>query len=447
MNLKEEWKSLLLIVGACALLFWLPLESARVRGAILASLALAKWYAREHVILCLVPAFFIAGAISVFVSQAAVMKYLGARAHKALAYGVAAVSGTILAVCSCTVLPLFAGIHRRGAGLGPATAFLYSGPAINVLAIILTARILGLDLGVARALGAVVFSVVIGLLMALVFRAEERQKADAAAATPPPEETRPLWQNALYFASMVGILVCANWGAPAESEGVWHAIWSAKWIAIGAFALALGLILVRWFGVKWWAMALAALPAAALALVPVLTRMDHPLYPLVPFAAGIVGLSVVTGVSNDQTGEWLGSTWGFAKQILPLLVGGVLVAGLCLGSPDGGRGLIPRDWVASSVGGNSLGANLFAAVAGAFMYFATLTEVPILQGLLNAGMGKGPALALLLAGPALSLPNMLVIRSVMGTKKTVVFVLLVVAMATASGLIFGLVEARMGGAH
>jgi uncharacterized membrane protein YraQ (UPF0718 family) len=440
MDLRDEWKKLLLIAGAFALLFWLPLGSERVRGAILESLALAKWYAREHVILCLVPAFFIAGAISVFVSQAAVMKYLGAKANKVLAYGVASVSGTILAVCSCTVLPLFAGIWRRGAGLGPASAFLYSGPAINVLAIILTARVLGLEIGVARAVGAVTFSVVIGLLMALIFRREEQQKVAAAADAPEPEVTRPLWKNALYFASMVGVLVFANWGKPDVAEGAWYAVWSAKWIITAAFAASLAAILVGWFGVKWWAMALAAIPAAALAVVPLLHEgASHPLYPLVPFAAGIVGLSIITNTANSETEEWLGSSWGFAKQILPLLVGGVLVAGLFLGSPGGGQGLIPNEWVASSVGGNSLGANLFASVAGALMYFATLTEVPILQGLLNSGMGKGPALALLLAGPALSLPNMLVIRSVMGTKKTLVFVGLVVAMATVSGMIFGAV--------
>ncbi len=439
MNIRTEWKKLLLMAGAFGVLFWLPIESERFRSAVLEAIALAKWYAREHVILCLVPAFFIAGAISVFVSQAAVMKYLGARANKVLAYGVAAVSGTILAVCSCTVLPLFAGIHKRGAGLGPATAFLYSGPAINVLAIILTARVLGVELGIARAVGAIVFSVVIGLLMAFIFRKEEQEKADAATAMPEPEAGRPLWQNALYFASMVGVLVFANWGKPDVMAGAWFAIWSVKWIVTALFAAALAAILVGWFGVKWWAMFLAALPAAVLAALPLATGIEHPLYPLIPFGAGIIGLSIVANTSNEETEEWFGSTWGFARQILPLLVGGVLVAGLLLGAPDGVQGLIPREWVAKSVGGNSLGANLFASVAGALMYFATLTEVPILQGLLNSGMGKGPALALLLAGPALSLPNMLVIRSVLGTKKTLVFVALVVVMATATGRLFGMV--------
>ncbi len=438
MSIRREWKAFLVVAGAFVVLFWLPVGNARFDSAVAESLKLARWYAREHVLLCLVPAFFIAGAISVFVSQAAVIRYLGAKANKALAYGVASVSGTILAVCSCTVLPLFAGIYKRGAGLGPATAFLYSGPAINVLAIILTARVLGIEMGIARAVGAVVFSVVIGLLMALVFRREEKAKAEAAMAMPEPEVKRPLWQNAVYFASMVGVLVFANWARPDADAGVWHAIWSVKWYVAAAFAALLGVALIAWFGVTWWHAALAGVPVVVLALLPLAApALDFPLYVMIPFAAGAVGLSVVASISNDETEEWLDSSWGFAKQILPLLFAGVLVAGLLLGSPEGGGGLIPEGWVAGAVGGNSLGANLFASVAGALMYFATLTEVPILQGLLKSGMGKGPALALLLAGPALSLPNMLVIRSVMGTKKTLVFVSLVVVMATASGMIFG----------
>jgi hypothetical protein len=359
------------------------------------------------------------------------MKYLGANANKILAYGVASVSGTILAVCSCTVLPLFAGIYRMGAGLGPATAFLYSGPAINVLAIALTARVLGVELGIARAVGAVGFSVVIGLLMHVIFRQEEAQKAAQQMAAPEPEVTRPLWQNAVHFFTMVGILVFANWSKPMHDAGLWHAIYSAKWIATSLFSVALAVILVVWFGMKWWKMVLAALPASALALL-------FPKTPMIPFAAGVIGLSTITSTSKDESGEWFSSAWGFAKQIMPLLFGGVLVAGLLLGSPESrDGGLIPSAWVAGLVGGNSVRANLFAAVVGAFMYFATLTEVPILQGLIGNGMGDGPALALLLAGPALSLPNMLVIRSAMGTKKTVVFVLLVIVMATISGLSFG----------
>ena len=387
MNFKAEWKKFLLVAGVFLACFYLPIDSLRFKNAIFESLALVRWYAQEHVLLCLVPAFFIAGAISVFVSQASVMKYLGAKANKVLAYGVASVSGTILAVCSCTVLPLFAGIYKMGAGLGPATAFLYSGPAINVLAIILTARVLGLELGIARAVGAILFSVVIGLLMHFIYRREETEKANNQVQMPEPEAAKPLWQNAVYFASMVGILVFANWAKPASSTGLWYSIHSAKWIITTGFSVVLIAVLAMWF-------------------------------------------------KKNELGEWSQATWGFAKQILPLLLFGVLIAGALLGRPDQ-EGLIPSQWVSRAVGGNSIQANLFAAVAGAFMYFATLTEVPILQGLIGSGMGKGPALALLLAGPALSLPNMLVIRSVMGTQKTIVFVTLVVIMATISGIIFG----------
>jgi uncharacterized membrane protein YraQ (UPF0718 family) len=436
MTWKNEWKPLLTIVAVFVALYSLPVdwlqESERVANALWEALHLARWYAREHVLLCLVPAFFIAGAVGVFVSQAAVMKYLGPKANKVLAYGVAAVSGSILAVCSCTILPLFAGIYRMGAGLGPASAFLYSGPAINILAIVLTAAVLGPEMGIARAVGAVSFSVIIGLLMHLFFRKEELEKVAAAAAMPEPEVKRPLWQNALFFASMVGILVFANWGRPAEPTGLWQMIYTSKWLITGLFALALAVILVLWFKISPWRMGFVALPTLILALA-------LPGHPEVAFVAATIGLTVLLTGGRDADGEleeWFDTSWDFAKKILPLLLWGVLIAGALLGRPEH-EGLIPSHWIADLVGGNSLWANLFASVVGAFMYFATLTEVPILQGLIGAGMGKGPALALLLAGPALSLPNMLVIRSVMGTKKTLVFVGLVILMATLSGLIYG----------
>ncbi|MBD3297800.1 MAG: hypothetical protein GF341_04025 [candidate division Zixibacteria bacterium] len=426
---KSEWKPLAAIVAVFAFFFYLPIDTVRFQNAILEALALTKWYAREHVILCLIPAFFIAGAIAVFVSQASVMKYLGAKANKVMSYGVASVSGTILAVCSCTVLPLFAGIYRMGAGLGPATAFLYSGPAINVLAIVLTARVLGFEMGVARAVGAIVFSVVIGLLMHLIYRREETEKINSQLAMPEPEVTRPLWQNATWFAALVAILVFANWGEPETSSGFWQVVYAQKWLITGVAAAAMGVMLVRWFGVSWAAVG----TVAGLTLIAALAA---PHEPLLAFTVAVVGVSVISSRRTDEIGEWFSQSWGFAKLILPLLFGGVLVAGLLLGRP-GQEGLIPSQWISNWVGGNSLGPTLFASVVGAFMYFATLTEVPILQGLIGNGMGKGPALALLLAGPALSLPNMLVIRSVIGTQKTIVFVVLVVVMATISGLIYG----------
>ena len=507
---KTEWRKLAWFVAAFAACFFLPVGWARFGQGVAEALHLVKWYAREHVLLCLVPAFFIAGAIGVFVSRNSVMKYLGARANKVLAYGVASVSGSILAVCSCTVLPLFAGIYRMGAGLGPAAAFLYAGPAINVLAIILTARILGVEIGVARAVGAVVFSIVIGLLMHLVFRKEETAKAAAQLAAPAPEVARPLWQNALFFAALVGVLVFANWGAPNDYHvaladgrtlraavthapedpaaagatyslkllegpnegeelrvpagdvrartpvpGPWTTVWRSKWIVTAAFAVALALILIFWFHLAWWKVAAAAAgPLLLAALLPMRGLMV-----MIPFAAGVVGLSAVASTHRGEAGEWFSASWGFAKQILPLLLTGVVVAGFLLGRPDH-EGLIPGKYVKMLVGDRPdtflaitgwgggafeslaravwpLWTNFFASVFGALMYFATLTEVPILQGLRGAGMGKGPALALLLAGPALSLPNMLVIRSVLGTRKTLVFVSLVVAMATISGIVFG----------
>jgi uncharacterized membrane protein YraQ (UPF0718 family) len=429
MNWKSEWKPLIAIVAVFLFAFHLPVGIPRFDHAVGESFQLVRWYAREHVILCLIPAFFIAGAIAAFVRKESVMRYLGVKANKVLAYGVASVSGSVLAVCSCTVLPLFAGIYRMGAGLGPASAFLYSGPAINVLAIVLTARVLGIELGAARAIGAVLFAVVVGLLMHLFFRKEESARTEEQMNMPVPPATRPLWKTAIYFALMIAILVFANWGKPATESGFWYSVHAAKWWITGLSALLLAAVLVKWFGAAWWKLTLAAVPTTALVFL-------FPSTPLISFGFGTVALSVIISTSEGELKEWFESTWGFTKQILPLLLGGVLVAGFLLGRP-GHEGVIPSNWISDSVGGNSLASNLFASVAGAFMYFATLTEVPILQGLIGGGMGQGPALALLLAGPALSLPSMLVLNGIMGLKKTLVFVLLVVVMATITGLIYG----------
>ena len=384
----KERNKLLTLIGLFLAAYFIPWSHPRMQASIMEAFLMTQDYAQKHIILCLVPAFFIAGAIANFVSQDSVIRYLGAGAKKMVAYTVASVSGTILAVCSCTVLPLFAGIYSKGAGIGPATAFLYSGPAINVLAIILTARILGLEMGIARAVGAVVFSVIIGLLMHFIFRKEEaqRHKNGRFVETGETHAGRPLWQTVIYFAVMVGILIFANW-APGASVSFWTVIFQVKWYITGALLISLAFILWKWF-------------------------------------------------SRDELAMWKDSTWIFAKQIFPLLLGGVMVAGFLLGRP-GQQALIPNEWIIRLVGGNSLFANFFASIAGAFMYFATLTEVPILQGLMGSGMGKGPALALLLAGPALSLPSMLVIRSIMGTKKTMVYIILVVIMSTITGLIYG----------
>ncbi len=439
--MKKNWKKLAIIIAVFLGCFYLPVGMARFDNSIAESLHLVKWYAREHVLLCLVPAFFIAGAISVFISQASVMKYLGARANKVLAYGVASVSGSILAVCSCTVLPLFAGIYKMGAGLGPATAFLYSGPAVNVLAIILTARILGLEIGIARAVGAIIFSIVIGLLMHVIYRKEEIDKSTAQMAMPEPEVGRPLWKNALYFASMIGILVFANWARSGDVRAVFLCCpGGLSMYKVEGTLLNTGTEEVKILDTKGQTISVSRDLLQEMEDIPkknLYEKIYNSKWILVLVFLIAFGVMLYLWFTKAELKEWVGASWTFAKQILPLLLLGVLVAGFLLGRP-GREGIIPAEWVNRAVGGNSIRANLFASVAGAFMYFATLTEVPILQGLMGAGMGKGPALALLLAGPALSLPNMLVIRSVMGTHKTVVFVLLVISMATISGIIFGM---------
>jgi uncharacterized membrane protein YraQ (UPF0718 family) len=386
--MKERTK-LLLIVLIFLACYYVPWGESTIRQSGLEAFLMLQEYAREHVLTCLIPAFFIAGAIAVFVSQAAVLKYFGATAKKILSYSVASVSGTVLAVCSCTVLPLFAGIYTRGAGIGPATAFLYSGPAINVLAIVLTARILGWQLGLARAIGAVLFAVITGLLMAFLFRKDDAARTTGQIHVPDEEKKgRSLLQDALYMLTMVMILIFAAFARPAAgSTGLWPAIFAVKWYITASLMIVLVLMLKRWF-------------------------------------------------TREELANWVQSTWGFMKQIFPLLGAGVLVAGFMLGRP-GHPALIPEHYIHTLVGGNSLWANLFASISGALMYFATLTEVPILQGLIGAGMGKGPALSLLLAGPALSLPNMLVIGGVMGIKKTAAFCTIIVIMSTIAGMTYG----------
>lgn len=432
MNWREEYKKLIWLGGFFLAAYFMPIGNVRFDQAVYNALSLLKWYAQEHVLLCLVPAFFIAGVISVFVSQASVIKYFGAGAKKWISYAVASISGTILAVCSCTVLPLFSGIHKKGAGLGPAIAFLYSGPAINVLAIILTARILGFEMGIARVVGAVLFSVIIGLIMAFIYRKEEAAKAQAQFVLPEPEETRPLWQTAYHFFVLVAILVFANWGKPDTTEGFWYWMYEHKWIITGVFGILFGLSLV-------FVLKINRYYVLAAALIIAITAFLFPSNPLIPFSFATLLLSVLVSITPDEPQEWMSSTWDFAKQILPILGAGVLFAGFLLGSHEGKGGIIPNEWITTLVGGNSLFSNFFASIVGAFMYFATLTEVPIVQGLINSGMGKGPVLALLLAGPALSLPSMLVIRSIIGLQKTVVYVSLVVVMATISGMVYGFI--------
>ena len=432
MNDKLKKLSILGLVFLAA--YFVPFHSERVMGAVYESLFMLQEYAREHVILCLIPAILIAGGIAVFISQASVIKYFGAKANKFLSYGVASVSGTILAVCSCTVLPLFGGIYYRGAGLGPATAFLYSGPAINVLAIVLTARILGWKMGLARALAAIFMSVIIGLLMHFIFIKEERARvAPADDLVLDNGSGRALWKSTLFFFSLVGVLVFANWGKPA---GMIIETREGKTITGTRVLLDEQRIVLKVDSGEE-----VGVPRDQIAGTSYTRNLYSSIYDNRFFIAGafLILLFVILFLWFDRNDmkEWMNSSWDLGMQIIPLLFIGVVIAGLALGRP-GKEALIPSQWIAMLVGGTSLWANLFASISGALMYFATLTEVPILQGLMGSGMGKGPALALLLSGPAVSLPSMLVLRQVMGTKKMLVYVSLVILFSTVGGFLFGM---------
>ena len=424
---RRQGNLLVFMVAGFLAIYFIPAGSARFDNAVLEAVRLTNWYAREHVILCLLPAFLIAGAMSAYISQGAVMRYLGPTASKPVAFSVASVSGTLLAVCSCTVLPLFGGIYKRGAGLGAAIAFLYSGPAINVMAIVVTAKVLGAEIGIARAVGAILFALVIGTLMHLLYRQEEADRSvKNARGFGGGESDRPMGTVALFFALMVGVLVFANWAA--ADSAAWMQVYEWKWQITALLALALaGLLIWRW---QWPASSLLVL-----AVVIAVAAWLVPGVPELPFALGIAGLMLISA-TRDEDREWAVQSWDFAKQIIPLLLAGVFVAGFALGRP-GHEGIIPSAWVAAAVGDNSLTSTIIASVLGALMYFSTLTEVPIVDALMGAGMGKGPALALLLAGPALSLPNMLVIRTILGTEKTLVYCGLVVIMATLTGFVYG----------
>lgn len=431
--MKRELRIFAIIAGAFLFAYLVPFSSPTVRSAIMEAFLMLQEYAREHVLLCLVPAFFIAGAIAVFISQASVIKYLGGKAKKVVAYGVGAVSGAILAVCSCTVLPLFAGIYKRGAGLGPAIAFLYSGPAINILAIILTGRILGFEFGLARAVGAIVFAVVIGLAMQFLFRKEEAEKQEAAMAAPVPEDGKPIWKTAIPVALMVLVLVSANWGKPGSLSV--ETTTGEVIIVTRAGETSEAVLVKLQDSDSITSIEKSEIESITYAPSPYTFIYNNRFYIAGAFLL-LLTVLMILWYSKDETREWGGSTWSFAKLILPYLFGGVLIAGFLLGRP-GHTALIPPEWISGAVGGNSWLSNFVASLAGSLMYFATLTELPILQGLMGSGMGDGPALALLLAGPALSLPNMLVIRKILGTKKTLAYVMLVVIAATLTGKIFG----------
>ncbi len=432
--MNREWKIFAALVTIFVVAYALPLGNPKIQKAIQEAFRLLQWYARNHTLACVVPALFIAGAIITFLSKNSVMRYLGPKANPWLAYAVAAVSGCVLAVCSCSVLPMFAGIYKLGAGLGPASAFLYSGPAINVLAIFLSARVLGFSIGVGRAFGAIVFAVVIGLIMAAVFRKGELAKAEAAFQMPEPEKPRRhIGKTALFLACMIMFLVFSDWFNPGNvvvktSDGR-----EFKAVVINEMADAVRFQVEQDFGSAKTGDKIT-LPKTEIAEMQEQRTWVIAVYHIRWFLAGLMALTVVIMAwrwfERDEISEWMHNTWQFTKLLVPLLYGGVFIVGFV-------SVLLPEKQVAQWVGDNSLRSNLVASVIGTFWYFATLTEIPITQALMKLGMHNGPVLALLLAGPALSLPNILVIRRVMGNSRTLVFILLVVVMSTIVGLFFG----------
>ncbi len=432
--MNREWKIFAGLATVFVVAYTLPLGNSNIQGAIQEAFRLLQWYARNHTLACVVPALFIAGAIITFLSKDSVMRYLGPTANPVMAYTVASVSGCVLAVCSCSVLPMFAGIYQLGAGLGPAAAFLYSGPAINVLAIFLSARVLGLSIGIGRVVGAVVFAVVIGLLMATVFRKGERAKVEAAMRMPEPEKPRRhIGKTALYLACMILFLVFSDWFNPGNvvvktSDGR-----EFKAVVIHETKDSIRFQLEQDLGSEKSGDKIT-LPKTEITEMQERRTWVLAIYHVRWYLAGLMALAVIIMAwrwfERDELREWMHNTWGFAKLLVPLLYGGVFVVGFM-------SVLLPEKQVAQLVGDNSLRANLVASVIGAFWYFATLTEIPITQALMKLGMHNGPVLALLLAGPALSLPNILVIRRVMGNRKTIVFILFVVVMSTIVGMFFG----------
>ncbi len=433
-NLKTTLLPLSLMLTAFGLALFLPIDKLPLPSVVAEAFYMLQDYAQAHVLLCLLPAFFIAGAISTFVQKETVMRYLGPGAKKSVSYMVSSISGGVLAVCSCTILPMFSGIRSMGAGLGPATTFLYAGPSINITAIVLTTRVLGFEIGIVRTVSAIVFSIVIGMVMQAIFKEETKPAPAMFGGMAGLEKDESGKRAAKMIGMMILVLIFAGLAAPCATSdsfltNILISLAGIKWyLTIGASAVLFWMI-IRWIKVSAKLMAVAMIPAAVVGLF-------FDVNPQLPFTLAITGLSLLLWRSKGIAGQWLDSTWSFAKEIMPLLFWGITVAGLLLGRP-GHQGLMPEGWIAAAVGNNGFISTFTASVVGAFTYFSSCTEVPILQGLLGNGMAKGPALALLLAGPALSLPNMLVIRKVLGNQKTVVYVSLVILMSTACGLLYG----------
>ena len=432
--MTRELKIFAAIAAVFLAAYFLPLDNPKIQQAIYESFRLLQWYARNHTLACIVPALFIAGAIITFLSQASVMKYLGPKANPVLAYGVASVAGCVLAVCSCSVLPMFAGIYTLGAGLGPASAFLYSGPAINVLAIFLTARVLGFPLGAGRVIGSVVFAVLIGVLMAVIFRKSEHEKNQAALQMPQDEKpTRHIGKNAAFLTAMILFIIFSDWFNPGNVTVQTTNGQQFNAVVINEMKDSIRFQLEQDFGQNKFSEKIT-LPKTEISKMEDRQTWVMSIYHIRWYLSGLMGLAVLIMAwrwfEKDEIKLWMHNTWDFTKMLVPLLYGGVFIVGFI-------SALLPEKQVALWVGDNSLRSNLVASVIGAFWYFATLTEIPITQALMNLGMHKGPVLALLLAGPALSLPSMIVLQRIMGTAKMLVFVGLVIVMATITGIFFG----------
>ncbi len=429
----KQWKIFAAFAAIFLAAYFLPLSNPKITAAILEAFKLLQWYARNHTLACVVPALFIAGAIITFLSKASVLRYLGPKSNKLAAYSVASVSGTVLSVCSCSVLPMFAGIYRLGAGLGPASAFLYAGPAINVMAIFLTARVLGFEIGLARVIGAVGFAFLVGLGMAVTFRRQEKAKAAVSLPEEPPSRRRP-WQTGLFLSCMVGFLVFSDWFHPGDAV-VRKTDGTPLQCVVLQETRDEVMIQVQEPGGTLRAGDKVVLSKDEVAAIEDVRSWVMDVYRLRWYLAGCLGLAVLVMAfrwyGRSELREWMLNTWDFSKLLVPLLFGGVFLVGF-IGA------LLPDEQVGKLVGDNGLSSNLVGSVVGALFYFATLTEVPIVQALMEHGMARGPALALLLAGPAISLPNILVLWRVMGAARTLVFCGLVVVMATIAGLLYGM---------
>ncbi len=435
----------------------------------LGSLLWAGWtglldYLAAHVLLCLVPAFIIAGFMSSMIPKEAITRYLGPKASKWISYPAASLGGFILAVCSCTILPLFAGIWKRGAGLGPAITFLFVGPAINILAITYTGATIGMDIAVARLVLSIAFGIAIGLIMAWMFRKEEAQRTVDMAAQGVFDgqvQVKPaVW---VLFGLLIAVLIVgtlqiglltnvyARLTLPFEwGGGLAQALATLNLTPQGALLIVMLVVIgvAAWKGFndifsgfnRWTYVAMAVIGLTILLAAPkeevgsLVIGINGRLIGELILLAAVVYVAA-RSFTRDELSGWIWETWKFVKQIFPLLIVGVFAAGVV-------KVIIPETWVRSLAGQNTIGANLIGVLFGVFMYFPTLVEVPVARMFLDLGMARGPLLAYLLADPELSLQSILVLNGVMGRKKVAIYVGLVAVMSTLAGYLFGLLLVR-----